>query len=252
MASSHDYSHRSSLGRVHLARAPQQGAIINVPSYLINPNTFVFIQGSSVQHALFPEPTAPVSVPLSGALAYVRTISSKITSTESAQLKKATKGKNLSYDPKKPKKLSIYVALSYPNWQEKYIELVRNHFDALTVTINDANLKPVIAKMGEMKKAMPFVQTLKQRLVYAKEDPQTVFDRKLVFDEVKTLGEVLPVLKRVTGCRVVEIVLVEEGGKKGERVADDGRGGGETVEGLGPAAEGAVPGQPGFEFANVA
>ncbi|KAF8469119.1 leucyl-tRNA synthetase [Kalaharituber pfeilii] len=208
----------------------------------------------SIQYALFPKPIAPVSVPLSGALDYVRTISSKITSAESAQLKKATKGKVLSYDPKKPKKLSIYVALSFPSWQEKYIGLVREHFDTLTLTVDDAKLKPAIAKMGEMKKAMPFVQALKQRLVIAKEDPQTVFDRKLVFDEVKTLGEVLPVLKRVTGCKAVEIVVLEEGGKKGRKVPDEGKGNweeGEIVEGLSNASEGAVPGNPGFALENV-
>lgn len=196
----------------------------------------------------------PVSVPLTGALDYVRTISSKITSTEAAQLKKVGKGKTISYDPKKPKKLSIYVALSYPAWQDKYIELVRQHFDTLNLTLNEAQLKPAIAKMGEMKKAMPFVQTLKQRLVFQKEDPQTVFDRKLVYDEVKTLGEILPVLKRSTGCAIIEVIVVEEGGKKGKKVPDEGRGNweeGEVVEGLSGPSESAAPGNPGFAFENV-
>jgi len=108
--------------------------------------------------------------------------------------------------------------------------------------------------MGEMKKAMPFVQHLKQRLVFQKEDPQMVFDRKLVFDEVKTLGEVLPVLKRSTGCKEVEVIVVEEGGKKGKRVPDEGRGNweeGGIVEGLSGPSESATPGNPGFAFENV-
>ena len=239
-----------------MARAPWKGNLLYyyISYYLLFLHFLTFIQKTSIQHALFPEPTAPVSVPLTGALDYVRTISSKITSTEAAQLKKAGKGKTISYDPKKPKKLSIYVALSYPSWQDKYIELVRKHFDALTVTINDAELKPVIAKMGEVKKAMPFVQNLKQRLVFQKEDPQAVFDRKLVFDEVKTLREVLPVLKRSTGCKEVEIIVVDEGGKKGRRVPDEGPGdweGGEVVEGLSGPSESATPGNPGFAFENV-
>lgn len=195
-----------------------------------------------------------MSVPLTGALDYVRTISSKITSTEAAQLKKVGKGKTISYDPKQPKKLSIYVALSYPAWQDRYIELVRKHFDILSLTLNEKELKPEIAKMGEIKKAMPFVQNLKQRLVYQKEDPQMVFDRKLVFDEVETLSEILPVLKRSTGCKVIEIIVVEEGGKKGKRVPDDGKTNwveGEVVEGLSGPSESATPGNPGFAFENV-
>ena len=195
-----------------------------------------------------------MSVPLTGALDYIRSVSSRVTSTEAAQLKKVGKGKAISYDPKKPKKLSIYVALSYPAWQEKYIEVVREHFDTINLRINEAELKPVIAKMGEMKKAMPFVQNLKQRLVFQKEDPQTVFDRKLVFDEVKTLGEIIPVLKRSAGCSDVDVIVVEEGGKKGRKVPDEGRGNweaGEVVEGLSGPSENATPGNPGFAFENV-
>lgn len=212
------------------------------------------LQDKSIQYALFPEPVAPVSVPLTGALDYVRSVSSKVTSTEAAQLKKVGKGKAISYDPKKPKKLSIYIALLYPAWQEKYIELVREHFDTINLSINDAELKPVIAKMGEMKKAMPFVQNLKQRLVFQKEDPQTVFERKLVFDEVNTLQELLPLLKRLTGCNNVDLIVVEEGGKKGRKVPEGGRGNwevGEVVLGLSGPSESATPGNPGFAFENV-
>lgn len=87
-------------------------------------------------------------------------------------------------------------------------------------------------KLGEMKKAMPFVQGLKRRL--ANEPPTVVFERKLVFDEVETLKQVLPALKKNTGCQQIDIVVVEEGGK-----------------GLSPIAENAEPGNPKFEFENI-
>lgn len=96
-----------------------------------------------------------------------------------------------------------------------------------------------------MKKAMPFVQGLKKRLIGNKESPETVFDRKLPFDELEVLAEMVMGLKRVTGAKEIEIVAVEEGGKTGTVVAT-----GEKREGLN--AENSVPGQPTFEFVNIA
>jgi leucyl-tRNA synthetase len=95
-----------------------------------------------------------------------------------------------------------------------------------------------------MKKAMPFVQGLKKRLVQSKEAPEIVFDRKLPFDEFAVLKEMTVNLKKTTGANEIEVVAVDEGGKSGEVV-----GSGEKREGL--LAENAVPGQPTFSFANV-
>lgn len=95
-----------------------------------------------------------------------------------------------------------------------------------------------------MKKAMPFVQSLKKRLITTKETPETVFDRKLPFDEFQVLKEMTVNLKKTTGAKEIEVVAVDEGGKTGEVV-----GSGEKREGL--QAENAVPGQPAFSFVNV-
>jgi leucyl-tRNA synthetase len=103
--------------------------------------------------------------------------------------------------------------------------------------------------MGEMKKAMPFVQGLKRRLLN-KETPEAVFNRKLAFDEIGTLRDMVAGLKKTTNCGVVEIVIVEEGGKSGVSVNGEGREGG-TVGGLPLSAEAAVPGTPTFHFENV-
>ncbi|PYH46847.1 leucine--tRNA ligase CDC60 [Aspergillus saccharolyticus JOP 1030-1] len=188
-------------------------------------------------------PTVPeVSPELSAALAYTRATSSNITSAEAAFVKKLSKGKQVTFDPRKPKKLSIYAAKKYPQWQEKYIDLVREAFDGLS--FNDKELNAKVGKLGEMKKAMPFVQTLKRRLTVNKEAPETVFDRKLPFDELAVLQEMVGAITRVTGCKALEIVAVDEGGKTGEVV-----GTGEKKEGL--FAENAVPGQPTFHFANI-
>ena len=152
----------------------------------------------------------------------------------------------MTFDPKKPKKLTIFVASKFPAWQEKYIDLVREAFDAVNISINDKELNAKVSKFGEMKKAMPFVQGLKKRLVTTKEKPEAVFNRELAFDEMQVLTDFVPNIKKATGCRMVEIVSVEEGGQVG--ATRDG----EKREGLPPAAAGAVPGQPTFSFENIA
>ncbi|KAF3942477.1 hypothetical protein ABW19_dt0202683 [Dactylella cylindrospora] len=205
---------------------------------------------TTVQNELFPAPTAPFDKSLGAALEYVRALSGKITSMEAAQVKKMSKGKKGFFDPKKPKKVTIFVARSYPAWQEGYVELVRKYFDAVNISIDEKSLNNEIPK-AEKKKAMPFIQLLKQKLIGAGEDPETVLDRKLRFDEVETLFKVLPAMRKTTGSKIMEIVVVDDGGKSGSAVDDDGEL--KRVEGaLPPAAEAAVPGVPTFSFENVA
>ncbi|KAJ6189696.1 hypothetical protein N7519_004604 [Penicillium mononematosum] len=156
----------------------------------------------------------------------------------------ALQGQGHYLRPRKPKKLTIFVAKKYPNWQEKYIDLVRESFDSLNLSFNDKELNAKVGKFGEMKKAMPFVQNLKRRLVNAGESPATVFDRKLPFDEFAVLSEMVGGLKRTSGFKEIEVIAVDEGGKTGEVV-----GTGEKREGL--SGENAVPGTPTFQFVNV-
>ncbi|CAL5874384.1 uncharacterized protein PFLUO_LOCUS8680 [Penicillium psychrofluorescens] len=203
----------------------------------------VLKKSETIHNARFPEVPEP-SPELSAAQAYVRGTASSILSSEANFAKKLSKGKASTFDPRKPKKLTIFAAKKYPTWQEKYIDLVRDAFDSLSVSINDKELNAKVGKLGEMKKAMPFVQALKRRLVQTREAPETVFDRKLPFDEFAVLSEMLGGLKRTAGYKEIEVIAVDEGGKTGEVV-----GTGEKREGL--SAESAVPGQPTFQFTNV-
>lgn len=142
---------------------------------------------SSVQFALFPEVPA-ADLALSAAREYVKTTASNVNSAEASQLKKMAKGKQSDFDPKKPKKLTIFITDSFPAWQTKYIDLLKEVWDPATGAqkIDDKELNGRIGKMGEMKKAMPFVQTLKKRLRDG-EPADVVLARKLVFDEPRTL-----------------------------------------------------------------
>jgi leucyl-tRNA synthetase len=187
---------------------------------------------ATIQSALWPVVPEPIAS-LTAEREYVRATSSNITSAEAAQQKKKAKGKDISFDPKLPKKLTIFCAAKFPAWQEKYIDLVRELWDEKTQSINDKVMMSKVDKK-EMKKAMPFVQGLKKRLVTG-EKASTVFERKLAFDEIHTLNEMVPGLKKAAGLKVVEIVEVKEGENTGLPVM----------------SEQAVPGGPTFNFENV-
>ncbi|KAI1002031.1 Leucine--tRNA ligase, cytoplasmic [Podosphaera aphanis] len=204
---------------------------------------------TTIQSALFP--TVPATNPaLSAEREYIRATSGNITSAEAAQQKKKAKGKDIGYDPSKPKKLTIFWAEAWPKWQEKYIALVQSHWsiESKKMMIEDKELNSQVAKLGEMKsnkKVMPFVQNLKKRLMSG-ESESKVFERKLLFDEAQTLQNMVPGLKKAAGLSAIAIVRVLDGGKTG--VVDAS---GVTMEPLPVTAEAAIPGVPTFGFENV-
>lgn len=204
---------------------------------------------STIQNALWPDVPTP-NPSLTAAREYVRATSSAITSAEAAQQKRKDKGRAISFDPKLPKKLTIFYAASFPAWQDAYLDIVRDSFDGLTFDEKNLNTQVQAKGKAEMKRAMPFVQQLKKRLVGG-ESQEVVFDRKLAFEEGEVLGKMVRGLRRTTGCRVIEVVKVEgeEGGKVG--VVMVGEREGEKREDLAPAAGQATPGSPNFHFENI-
>lgn len=207
---------------------------------------------TTIQNALWPEMPRP-DPSLTAIYEYVRTTSSAITSAEGQQIKRKQKGKATNYDLELPKRLTIYIATSFPSWQTKYIDLVQS-FHA-KASLEDKALNAEVGRMGESKKAMPFVQSLKRRLQNG-ENANNVFERKLPFEEVEVLGQMLRGLRKTVGkCKGVEIVAVEgeEEKKVGRIVKCEGEGVGKVDEerALLGAAEMAMPGAPTFFFENV-
>ncbi|KAL2755416.1 hypothetical protein ACRALDRAFT_1064467 [Sodiomyces alcalophilus JCM 7366] len=198
---------------------------------------------TSIQQATFPE-IDEVDLALAAARKYISYTASNVNSAEGLQLKKKAKGKELSFDPKKPKKLTIYMNERFPAWQDAHIEMLRSMWDAETKSVDDKALNSKIPK-AEMKRAMPFIQGLKRRLL-AGEPAEAVFERKLAFDEKKVLVSMTGLLKRSASLVDLQIINVQEGGKQGTDVVT-----GETVTGLPSNADGAQPGTPTFLFANV-
>lgn len=202
---------------------------------------------NTIQNELFPT-AAPPDPSLTAARGFVRATSNNINSAEGQQQKRTAKGKQVMFDVKKDKKLTIYSAKTYPAWQEKYIELVKEDFGR-TGEVDMKALTPKIEK-SEMKKAMSFIQSLKKRLEGG-EPKSTVFERKLPFEELEVLNEMRAGLKQtVQKCRIVEIVRVEEGGKSGVVIGED-LSVQDRREDLPIFAEAAVPGSPTFLFENI-
>ncbi|KAI6245662.1 Leucine--tRNA ligase, cytoplasmic [Erysiphe necator] len=215
----------------------------------------------TIQNALFPTVPAP-NAALNAEREYVRATGGNVTSAEAAQQKKKSKGRDIGYDPSKPKKLTIYCADSWPAWQEKYIKLVKSHWDLKKkcMLIDDKELNRQVTLMNEIKtnkKVMPFVQSLKKRLITGVEDEIQIFERKLPFDEVQTLQNMVSGLKKAASLAVIEIIRVSssDGGKSGLVVSV-----GDSlmnhydvkkIENLPILAQSAVPGIPTFGFENV-
>ncbi|KYK55273.1 leucyl-tRNA synthetase [Drechmeria coniospora] len=201
-------------------------------------------KGETIHEARFPEVPA-VDAALSAKRDYVRNTASNVNSAEGLQLKKKAKGKEVSFDPKQPKKLTIFLSDKFPSWQAKYIELLREMWEPATKSVDDKALNGKMAKLGEMKKAMPFVQGLKKRL-QSGEAPSAVLEQKLAFDEKETLAQMVPGLSKTADLVACDVLIVEEGGKKGKNMMD-----GTEVAITVPNAENAVPGVPTFFFENV-
>lgn len=131
---------------------------------------------------------------------YIKSTSSNITSSEAQAAKKLNKGKSAAFDPRQPKKLTVFVASGYPEWQDKYIDLLKDALEKATIN-DDKAINQTVAKTAgkDMKKVMPFVQEMRKKVLSG--DRAALFDREIAFDEYRTLNEMLKGLKKQTGCQ---------------------------------------------------
>ncbi|KAK6458884.1 cytosolic leucyl tRNA synthetase [Scheffersomyces xylosifermentans] len=200
----------------------------------------------TVHNTKFPRASKPISKPVLDALQYVKDLARSIRESEANVLKKKKGGKPSEVDVTKPAKLTIFVSKSFPEWQDNYIELARELFEKQS--LDDSKL--IREKVGkDMKRAMPFISLLKQRLTF--EDPQTVFNRKLTFVETDILKSVIANIKKATysiKVEEVEIISFDNGAKTGTNVIT-----GEPVEVTvtGKIVDSAVPGEPGILINNI-
>lgn len=198
----------------------------------------------SVQNAKFPKASKPVSKAITDSLDYVRQLSRSVRETEMSVLK-SKKGKS-EVDGSKPTQLTILISTSFPEWQDNYIDIVRELFEKQSLNDN----KLIKEKVGkDMKRAMPFISLLKQRL--ANEEASTVFNRKLTFDEVDVVKSVLSNIEKSSTTvefKKVEIIAFPNGATTGKNIVT-GEEVAITVKGK--VIDNAVPGEPGILIKNI-
>ena len=117
----------------------------------------------SVQFALWPEPSTPVDRAILQSGQYMRGTIKMIRDAELAMLKKMSKSKSTPFDPKKPRSVRIYVATTFPEWQNRCVKIVEEAYDAEKEKVDDKKVRELLAKEGLIKdkRAMPFAQLFK-------------------------------------------------------------------------------------------
>ncbi|CAG8590245.1 13400_t:CDS:2 [Dentiscutata heterogama] len=184
--------------------------------------------------ASFPKPLSPVDESLLEAGEYVRKIIKSIRDLEIASQKKKKKGKAEDFDPNKPKTLKIFVATSFPEWQDIVVEAIKQNFNEDTKSFDDIKIREHLSEKGILKnkKTMPFVQEFKKRV---EKFGTAAFNRALLFNEYDTLVTSKVYLQRSLGYSNVEVLRGDEAREEEEK----------------RAIELAVPGEPGFLFKNI-
>lgn len=91
----------------------------------------------TITAAKFPEPSGPVDESVLAAANYIRNTIKAVRDAENNLQKKKKKGKSVEnpYNPNAPKKLSIFVANKFPDWQEEVLAIAKSHYDQVCMIV---------------------------------------------------------------------------------------------------------------------
>lgn len=193
--------------------------------------------------------------------AYMRGTIKTMRDAELTLLKKMNKGKQgqASYDPTKPRAVRIYIATTFPEWQDQCVQTVKESYAPEADKVDDAKVRELLTQRGLIKdkRAMPFVQAFKVRDAYrsiryalidelnpsqrriAQFGAETAFKRTLPFSETQVLAEILPYLKKTLNLVDAEIMLASDAKATVTEASSK------------LIIESAEPGSPAFEYRNV-
>ncbi|RKP15315.1 hypothetical protein BJ684DRAFT_18358 [Piptocephalis cylindrospora] len=192
----------------------------------------------TVMSARWPTVAVPEdSVEVLAAAEFIRDLTRRVREAEATALKRK---KSTNFDPSKPKALTLYVAKTYPAWQDGAIGVVKALYEEAGSLEDGKALKAALAKGGWMKdkRVMPFVQEVKKRVASLGAD--AAFARTLMFDETKTLELLGSGVQRVLGYDTLSIRSKED--VLGQEGADDAEK---------RRADLAVPAEPSIFFENI-
>ncbi|KAF8346598.1 leucine-tRNA ligase [Amanita rubescens] len=197
----------------------------------------------SIQNARWPTPEKQVDRTLVEAASYMRGVTKMMRDAEASLLKMLSRNKGkgpITFDPKKPKSVRIYVATEFPEWQNECVDIVKQAYGANGDKVDDSKVKDLLIQKGLIKdkRAMPFIQMFKKRM--AQFGAITAFRRTLPFSESQVLIEITPYLKKTLGLVDAEILSVQEARQR------------ESEPGFTKAIiDTSEPGGPAIEYRNV-
>jgi len=181
----------------------------------------------SIMEARWPV-TKKVDKALLDGSGYIRNLVSHIRSHEDSVMKKKNKkAKTKTTGPPPPCTLTLYVADSFPQWQEDVIEILRKNFDGEKfVGDREALVSSGLAKTS--KQVMPFSATIKKAVEV---NGVSSFDRALTFPEMDVLSENLDYIQRdLYSLTVRQVKIVKAASSQDEK------------------AQSAVPGNPSYNI----
>lgn len=134
--------------------------------------TAILKKPKSIQLALWPTPSTPVDRTLLESAEYMRGTVKSIRDAEISLMKMLAKAKSKkggaadgqpAFDPKKDKAVRIYVATSFPEWQDVCVGIVQEAYQKGEDKVDDAKVKELLVQKGLIKdkRAMPFIQAFK-------------------------------------------------------------------------------------------
>ncbi len=227
---------------------------IKVQALLLNPIAPHFAQhvweailklSGLAMNAPFPVPSsATVDASILAAGAYVQSVAHNLRTALQAEGRPRKAGKAaVAVDADAlPNAAKIFVASTYPEWQERAIAILRGQYeenggsfpaDSLIV----ASLKPLMKDRAN-KKLIPFVMELKQRVLAG---GLSALDRQLAFDESAVLSENIDYLTRSLGLLSVQTASINPSAVAAE---DTSEACSELDREARRKQEGCIPGEP--------
>jgi leucyl-tRNA synthetase len=175
-----------------------------IPHFAEHVWTEILGNKSSILLARFPA-QLPYDEALVISAEYLRSVAHGMRASIQAEATRKGKGKGPETPKETPDSVELYVAKTFPGWQEEVIEVLRANYDAVSKSMKVADdqivalTKPImktITDKSALKIFIPFVMELKVKLLA--EGPK-VFNRALPFDEAAILAQNLEFITKSLG-----------------------------------------------------
>ena len=139
-------------------------SLIIAPHFAEHVYSIILQSPTSIQLARWPTPNEPVDRTMIEAITYMRsTVKSTRDSLQKILSKTKPKKEGRIFDPKLPKSLRIYVATSFPEWQDACVQIIKEAYGEQSDKVDDVKVKQLLAqkRLNKDKNVMPFIQAFK-------------------------------------------------------------------------------------------